>query len=187
MKPDWSGQTVACIASGPSLTAEDCERIRAAGLRAVVTNTTFRLCPWADILFGFDTRWWRVYGAEVAASFGGRKIAALPTALRYGAESPTWFSVYRNSGASAVSIALAAGAARVVMLGYDASNDPDTGKRHHHEDHPAGLANADSIPMWGYQFDRLAKHAQRLGASVLNASRRTSLQCFPRVDLETVL
>ena len=189
-RPDWTGRTVVCIASGPSLTAEDCELVRAFGHPVIVTNTTFRRCPWADVLVGFDARWWKVYGAEVQATFPGRKISASPLALRYGAESPysdgrPWFDIYPNSGCCAAAIAIAGGASRVVLLGYDAGFN--VGRKHWHDDHPAELENAASVADWPRLFKILAQRARRSGVHIVNASRRTALECFPRVELEAAL
>jgi hypothetical protein len=190
LRPDWTGRTVVCIASGPSLTAEDCELVRASGHPVIVTNTTFRRCPWADVLVGFDVRWWKVYGEEVRATFAGRKICALLMATKYGAESPysdgrAWFDIYPNSGCCAGAIALAGGAARVVLLGYDAGFID--GRKHWHDDHPAELENATSVADWPRLFNILARRAQRSGVHIVNASRATALECFPRVELGSAL
>src|SRR5262245_15095240 len=67
----WAGKTVVCIASGPSLIAEDCAKVKASGHPTIVTNTTFRMCPWAHVLFGFDSKWWLEYIAEVERTFHG--------------------------------------------------------------------------------------------------------------------
>lgn len=185
MRPDWSGRTVVCIASGPSLTAEDCELVRAAGHPVVVTNTTFQLCPWADVLFAFDAKWWREYQDQVA-QFAGRKLSGSLLAVKYGAEPvQPWFSIYRNSGCCAISLALAAGAERVVMLGYDGGFHD--GRAHWHADHPKPMGNADTVADWPRLFGIVAKNARRAGIPVINASRRTALTCFPRADLQTVL
>jgi hypothetical protein len=83
---------VVCIASGPSLTAEDVERVRAAGHPVIVTNTTFRLAPWADVLFGMDSKWWKEYHKEVDSVFTGRKHwhADHPKPLGNGASIKKW-------------------------------------------------------------------------------------------------
>lgn len=156
----------------------------------MVTNTTFRMAPWADVLFGFDAKWWRTYESEVRAQFPGRKIAGTQIATRYGAESPyvdgrPWFSLYRNSGCCAGAIAIASGATRIVLLGYDAGFSG--GRKHWHADHPNGLENAASIMHWPRLFGLLAKSARRSGVEVVNASRQTLLTCFPRAQLEAVL
>lgn len=88
-KPAWEGLTVACLASGPSLTAEDCEVVRASGVPTLVTNTTFRMAPWAAIVYGHDSKWWLHYGAEVARTCTGRRLASLWGARAYGAEPIT--------------------------------------------------------------------------------------------------
>lgn len=179
----WDGRTVVCIASGPSLTREDCELVRESGYPTIVTNTTFRMCPWANILFGFDARWWKHYRDEVA-SFRGERLSSSMVAVNYGA---TVVSLgYRNSGACAVALAMSRGASRVVMLAYDADLGPD-GETHHHGSHPPELSNAESMGDWPEQFLRLAKVARRRGVTILNASRRTSLTCFPLVALEDAL
>jgi hypothetical protein len=186
--PDWAGQTVVCIASGPSLTPEDCDRVR--GLRTIVTNTSFRLAPWADVLFGFDAKWWREHIAEVRSVFKGRMLSQAQVASNVaGVESlygSKWFRGFGNSGACAISVALCAGASRVVLIGYDCGFTPD-GKRHWHPDHPNGMSNCKSIARWPYQFGQVAKEAEKRKVPVLNASRQTALKCFARVGLAEAL
>lgn len=185
--PDWRGRSVACIASGPSLTAEDCELVRAACVPTVVTNTTFRTCLWADALFAFDPSWWRAYLPEIRETFRGRLFSQTLSPMR-GVTCTRAVALWRpwpNSGACAVSLAIASGAARVVMLGFDCGFD---GKRkHHHGDHPAPLPNCDSMPRWPRQFERLARYAEARAVPVLNATRTTALEHFPRADLSDAL
>ena len=186
--PEWSG-TVVCIASGPSLTAEDCETARAAGHPVIVTNTTFQLCPWANVLYAYDTKWWARYHEEVKAAFAGRLVTSSQIATKYGVDSTwgqTWFKNYTNSGANAISLAMAGGASKVVLLGFDCGTAPD-GKKHWHGDHPPELGNAASIAMWPKKFELLAKDVRAKGIEVLNCSRATALRCFPRAPLETAL
>lgn len=188
-RPAWDGRTVVCIASGPSLTADDCELVRASGHPVIVTNTTFRLCPWADALYAFDTKWWVRYHEEVKAVFAGRLFTSSQVATKYGAESTLgapWFTAFHNSGASAISMAMSGGAAKVVMLGYDAGLGP-AGQKHWHGDHPKELGNAHSLRKWPKQFEIVAKVARERGVAVVNASRRTALTCFPCVPLTEAL
>lgn len=177
----WAGRTVVCIASGPSLTPDDCERVRRAGHPVIVTNTTFRLCPWADVLVGFDSGWWKQYRKEVAG-FRGEKLSASRLSEKYGAR--VLVLGYRNSGAYAIALAMSRGAARVVLLAYDAMFAGT--RRHWHEDHP-GLENCQTMGDWPRQFDLVARAARRRGAEVINASRRTRLTCFPVMRLEDAL
>jgi hypothetical protein len=186
--PRWTGETVVCIASGPSLTADDCAAARASGARVIVTNTTFRDCPWADALFAFDADWWRHYIAEVRTTFAGRLFCQSSSSPRKGVEWPGLDPRYRsfgNSGACAVALAVAAGARDIVLIGYDCQMTG--GASHHHGDHPAPLRNCDTLPRWHRQFARLAAWTGARGARVVNASRETALECFPRSALAGAL
>lgn len=187
-RPDWPGRTVVCLASGPSLTAEDVALVKAAGHPVIVTNTTFRLAPWADVVFGMDAAWWRVHGDEVSRACIGRKMSSSHAARAYGAESvwqAPWLQQAHNSGAATINIAVAAGASKVVLLGFDCQKTG--GKTHHHGDHPSGLGNVASMKTWPKIFAAVAKDAKLRGCIVLNATRETALTCFDRGVLEDVI
>ena len=195
----WAGRTVVCIASGPSLTPEDCEAVRAAGHPAIVTNTTFRACPWADVLFGHDSAWWKEYGgvAKKKPSDGGPSVADVFRGERVtcsiagrtlqvrSLHNLPWFQGFGNSGTAAISLAIAGGARRILLLGYDCKK---SGERvHWHGDHPKQLGNAASLKRWPRHFANVAKHASGRGVEVLNCSRETALDCFPRAALADAL
>lgn len=187
-RPAWAGRTVVCIASGPSLTADDCDKVRPAGHPVIVTNTTFRLAPWADALFGMDMKWWKEHHKEVEAVFTGRRLSTSHAARAFGAESLyqcPWFPHVLNSGEGAIALAMAAGAKQVVLLGFDCQKAG--GKTHWHGDHPKALGNAGSLGKWPRHFSRIAKKAQQEGCRIVNASRATALTCFPRAELEAAL
>ena len=177
--PDWTGQTVAALASGPSLVAEDCAFARR--WPTIVTNATFRLCPWAQALFGFDLPWWTWNLREVRATFGGLLFCDQPRRGVTNAREHPAYQSFGNSGACAIALAIACGAERVVMLGYDCQLTG--GRTHHHGPHQSGLRNCDTLPRWPAQFAALARFVAARGAEVLNASRESALTCFPRVAL----
>lgn len=184
MTQGWTD--VVCLASGPSLTAEDCEMVRqwreAGKHRAVfVVNTTFRAAPWADVLYAMDSAWWRLHLDEVKATFSGRLIN--PFRDMRGVERVV-FQHRSNSGAGAVSLAAHWGAKRIVMVGYDCQKTG--GKSHWHGDHPDGLGNCGSINTWAARFDRMAR-SLRNRVQIINASRVTALTCFERMPLEEAL
>jgi hypothetical protein len=182
MFPDWSGRTVACLASGPSLALEDCETVRAAGLTTVVTNTTYQKCPWAQMIFGFDMTWWTWHLREViATSAQALRICNYERNGTIDANTHPRYRNFKNSGASAISLAIACGAERIVMLGYDCQKTG--GKWHHHADHPEGR-NCATMLKWPQQFAELAKWAT---VPILNASRETALTCFPRVSIDEAM
>lgn len=187
----WAGRTAVVIASGPSLTAEDVylvEAYRAAqGGLVIVTNTSFRAAPWADVLFFHDWRWWEVHQAEVRQSFPGLKVTIAtrrdPAVISLAGLD---FDAYLNAGGGAISLALLGGCQRVICLGLDAQVGPQ-GQTHWHGSHPKPCGDAVSLPIWAEKFADLARVAQARGVPILNASRATALDCFPRVTLEEVL
>lgn len=184
----WRRRCVVCIASGPSLTLEDCERVRTAALPTIVTNTSFRLAPWADALFAMDVAWWKEYGDEVSASFKGDKklsyVPARPDVIpTKGVLFPPGMG---NSGSYAISLGVVSGATRILLLGYDCKFDK-AGKKHWHSDHPGKMGNASSIARWPKQFALVARYAKTHGAHVVNCSRDTALTCFERGTLEEEL
>jgi hypothetical protein len=174
---------VVCIASGPSLTEEDVEAVGQWGGKVIVANTTFLMAPWADALFAMDRKWWELYYPETMC-FQGRKFttATLPQSMDVTKAS---IPNYRNSGANCVSLAASEGATDVVLLGFDCSHDGS--KTHWHGSHPFGLSDAKTVKLWPLIFDRLAKDMKRKGVKVWNASRRTALESFERVDLRGAL
>lgn len=62
-EPLFKGQTVFCLASGPSLTQELCDTLR--GRAAIVVNASFRLAPWAAVWFFTDTGIYERYKDDV--------------------------------------------------------------------------------------------------------------------------
>lgn len=186
------GRTVFVLASGPSLTPADVAAVRATGAPVIVSNTTFRLAPWADALFFQDRKWFVAHSVEVRKVFKGLTCSGQPVSGPAAGGQPVinlrhlGIDTYRNSGAGAIALAIAAGASRVVCLGLDCQAGPD-GQRHWHGAHPPGLGDAVSLPLWAERITPCAAFARQRGVPVLNASRATALTCFPRVTLESVL
>lgn len=146
----------------------------------ICTNTTFRLTPWADMLYAMDRVWWNNYGEEVAKMFEG--TATTPIRNIKGTER-VHSQDTQNSGAGAIALAVSRGARRVILLGYDCQHTG--GKAHWHEDHPKGLGNAGSVDKWPQQFKTLAARFKKI--EIINCTRETALTVFPRAKLEDVL
>ena len=182
------GRTVFVLASGPSLTAADVAAVQATGAPMIVTNTTFRLAPEADALYFQDRKWFLAHQNELLGTFRGMAFSGQPVVGAPAVCNARHAGVvsHRNSGGGAIALAIAAGAARVVCLGLDCQPGPE-GARHWHGAHPPGLGNAVSLPLWRERLAAVAADAQAKGVPVLNASRATALDCFPRVAVEAIL
>lgn len=151
----------------------------------IVANTTYQIAPWADALFAMDRQWWEVHHEQVAAKFLGERFSnnPLPTKYKVTKLPNATFKPFGNSGAACVSLAAMMGAQHIVMLGYDCQKTDN--KAHWHGDHPKQLGNAGAINRWPAKFRELARHVGNV--NVINASRATALDMFPRMDLEDAL
>lgn len=184
----WPGARVVCMASGPSLHADDVDLVRETGLRTIVVNTTYAIAPWADVLYAMDSAWWATHGKDVT-HFSGLKLCAAQAAERHGAKQITGTGAIKaagNSGAGAIVLAAYTGASEIILLGYDCKK-ADDGKVHWHGDHPKGLTNATSLNRWPAQMDKARHEAMRTAKRIVNCSRDTALTCFERAKLEDVL
>lgn len=192
---------IVCIASGPSLTRDDCERVgrwrsAAEGRAAIVVNCSFRLAGWADVLYAADTQWWRDHHVEAATFHGERWTCSGEPAQLHGVNrcearfgqglcrDPRYLNTGGNSGYQAINLAYHFGARRIILLGYDMQHTG--GRRHWHEDYPAG-GNAAPVESWRKRFEPLARDLRNDGVTVINATRVTALECFERMPLEDAL
>lgn len=181
-----------CLASGPSLTEADVALVaewrQQPDRIVIVTNTTFRIAPWADYLYAMDRKWWEHHIKEVRAVFKGRLVSnnnhAKQLGLTHTGELFKRFDAHQNSGAAAISLAVRLGASRVIMLGYDCGV-PKGQKAHWHGDHPKPLGNCGSSRRWPQQFQKLRDTYK--AADIVNASRFTMLGVFPKCSLEDAL
>jgi len=147
-----------------------------------VTNTTFRACPWADVLYALDRDWWKVHLAEARAVFGGALVS--PQNVAGVRAERAWLPKGQtNSGAMLVAQAAYWGVRRIVMLGFDCQHTG--GRTHWHGSHPQGLGDAAGVANWPAQFRAILHRLQ--GIDVVNASRESALDMFPRATLEKAL
>lgn len=193
----WAGRTVAIAASGPSQDGEDLDEIRGR-CPIVAINNTWELAPWAEVLYSCDRKWWDVNVAARSIFAGEKWTCDESAALLYDLRlvigrpgcgyAPTGPILHHfNSGAQAIQLAAQWGATRIVLLGFDHRNAPD-GRKHWHGDHASVELNMR--PNWRKHIAAmhvLAAGLREHGVEVLNASRETALDCWPRVDLEDLL
>lgn len=175
----WEGQTVVCIASGPSLTQADCDLVRRSGLPTVAVNSSWRMARFADVIYAGDAAWWDAYGDEVTIP-AERWTCTRLAAQKHGINLHVAYGPY-NSGSRAIQFALERGAARVILLGYDCSVEDGS---HWHGDHERTKnPTPDRVRLWHRQFAAVALQAKVRKAQVVNCSRKTALTAFPRGDL----
>lgn len=189
----WRGQTVAVLASGPSLLPSVVEAVRQSGAPALVTNNSYQMAPWAALLVANDASWWDVHYRD-ALRFPGLKYSAsdppyegVLTQRITGAEGydpdPECLRTGGNSGYTAVHIAAQAGAKRVLLCGMDMRGG------HWHSDHPRPLRTTppSTYRRWIERFATLAPELDRISVEVINCTPGSALDVFPRMRLEDAL
>jgi hypothetical protein len=201
----WPGGTVVCMASGPSLTAEDAEYVRGKVDGVIAVNTTYQMAPWADALVASDVRWWAWH--KGAKGFAGLKYATsrhvkwpgvqvLRNTGRDGLErEPNGLRHGLNSGYRAINLAVHFGAARILLLGYDMRRQETDAagrplpsrqqKEHWHGDHP--VPSRSSYKVFRACFETLVDPLREIGVEVINCTPGSALETFPQRDLRDVL
>lgn len=128
-----------------------------------------------------DAAWWLEYAKECKQVFAGERVSGAGGIE--GATRARFNHAVLNSGLGAIALAKQRGAARVILLGYDAQHTG--GKSHWHGDHPPKLGNAGVAAQWPAQFRKAKEWIGDL--PVVNCSRETALTCFPQGVLEAEL
>lgn len=170
---------IACIGSGPSLTQDDCDFLRAANIETIAVNSSWKIAPWAQHIYAGDQAWWDANIAEIdspAYRWTCSGNAAEVHGLNFHMASGGY-----NSGLRAIELAISFGADRVILLGYDCSIAEGT---HWHGDHDKTKNPTDKrCKVWANQFAAM----DRKVADIVNCSRRTDLKCFRRDSLESAI
>ncbi len=204
---EWAGEVCAVLASGPSMTRQVAEAVRASGCRAIAVNNQGiafgghpAMAPWADILYASDAKWWHNYAKE-AMAFRGRKVTIAQTGDRtpnliddsvavmgHGGvngfdERTTHLRTGSNSGFAAVHLAIHFGVRRIVLCGFDMH-----GKKGEHwfGDHFWRRAYRSRYDLFLNTFKKAAPEFLAR-AEIVNCSPGSALKCFPFMDLRGAL
>lgn len=193
----WPGCTMVLLGDGPSLTRDDVDACHGHA-RVMAMNFSFRLAPWADVLWSYHTRTLRETSGVDPATYQGRIFSAEPVPdhtawpiLKLtgpdGLElDPRGLRHGNNSGYSAINLAVHLGAKRIVLLGFDCCAAED-GRFNFAKPANDVSRKAYGFAAWRRWYATLPTPLAAVGVTVVNASRQTALECFPRVSLEMAL
>lgn len=200
--PRWPGATIACLASGPTLTADACARVRESGLPVIAVNDAVRLAPWAPVLYSSDRTWWAHYRgvpdfAGVRVSVGARRGTAARFPGAWGAaitvlthtgvtgleRDPSGLRTGGHSGYAAINLAVHLGARTILLLGYTCGT---IGRRSHFFGaHPSGLNESSERNFRDFRqaYTTLAPALTEAGVTVRNCTPETRITAFWCADL----
>jgi hypothetical protein len=199
--PDWTGKTVAIIASGPSTKKEDVARLK--GLMPVIAiKENYDLAPWADVVYGCDAPWWvnrqglKDYkGIKVTGTGRGihgvypdiHIVTVRPPEDRMLLHPLLTIGAGGNSGFQAVNLAVQFGAKRLLLLGFDMSDR--SGVHWYGRNSGMGRNNPceTNFRRWRAAFEGAKQTLTEAGVEVINAAPHSALKAFPRMTVEQAL
>jgi hypothetical protein len=173
------------------------ELVRAAELPTIAINTTFKLAPWADMLYAADVEWWgHLDHHKQAMAFAGLKVSCQPV---YGVNvlrntgvlgfdpDPGAVRTGGNSGYQAIHIAMHTKASRILLCGFNMRSYD--GNDHWHPEHPKGLRTTtpELYNRWCERFEVLAQEAKLRNIDVVNVTPDSALTVFRKSTLEAEL
>jgi hypothetical protein len=157
----------------------------------------------ADHLYAADCKWWHHHIADINCGFTGKRWSCDPPGkTNWNSHDPKDWHIEvmachirqkglsrdssivhsgGNSGYQAINLAYHLGATRIILIGFDMSWH--SGKAHWFGDHPEGFSNAK--PDKYIAAFRTIK-PEDYGIEILNCSRVTALDAFPRHHLRDV-
>lgn len=177
-------KTIICIASGPSLTFDDCTKAYHSGMPIIAVNSSWSAVQECDHIFAADYLWWTNYH-DTITSRAKRWTQSERAKSQYGVNlfRPADSGPF-NSGQRAVQLAAYLGANRVILLGYDCCMEKGA---HWHGMHPPAMHNPDpgEVARWHTDFSTLVSKLPHV--EIINASRHTALTVFPRTTIEAAI
>lgn len=191
----WAGETVFILGGGKSLQGMDLSPLK--GRPTIGVNDAFRLG--ADICWFCDCRWYEwEWNKRDLQGFTGliacatacpcenplyceRPVYQLLRGQPTGIDPrPTHVAFNRNSGNSAINLAVHLGAKRIVLLGFDMKPG------HWHDNHAHTPPDAVYQKLYLPPLYQVNHDLAELGVECLNATPGTALTVFPLVNLKEV-
>jgi hypothetical protein len=195
--PDWSGDDVAIIASGPSTKTAGIEQLRGK-CRIIAIKENIDLCwKWCDLCYGCDASWWRNRNwlkdfPRLKVSFeakheGIHRIDIDRHVDRILTETPGRLGSGGNSGFQAVNLAVQFGARRIMLVGFDMTDRSGLHWYGRNRGQNRSNPTEDNFRRWRAAFHATAPWFRDNGIEVVNASEHSAVTCFPRTTVEKAL
>lgn len=184
----WAGQTVAILGAGPDMTAALAESSR--GHRTIAVNRAIRFAPWADMFVALDPHhpFW-----EEADALGFRGIRVCGVECDIDAlYAGMWYETVqmpggerlqiRNNALAAIRIAAQAGAAKILLLGFDPERYEEVHAHTGFRGLVQGLAQITAeLHAAGIAVERIDSPEQHPGTRPPRRGELVDVQTFPQV------
>jgi hypothetical protein len=178
---DWAGHAAIVVASGPSAVMEPLEQYRERA-KFIVINDSWKLAPWADVLFACDDAWW--IANKGCPEFKGRRVTASPNCMaRFGID--LFCSTGTNSGLRGIYLAQRLGANPILMVGFDMH--PRNGTHWHPPRGNLRNPGASEMRAWRNETEWAAERFKEKGVFVVNCTPGSALTKYPYIPLNVAL
>jgi hypothetical protein len=199
--PNWQGETIAIIASGPSAKKAGVEQLQGKA-RVIAINESWQLVPWADMLYGCDGNWWTLH--DGVPKFKGMKISQDHNACvlykdikeikivdrkcdELLMDVPGHVGAGGNSGFQSLNLAAQFLPNRILLVGYDMRVDFG---EHWHSRYQMPLSNPhpnDNLPRWRRAIDAAYDRLGQFGIECINCSPVSLLKAYPKMTIAEAL
>lgn len=190
--PDWRGQRVVIVASGPSAVEQPIDLARGRA-RCVAINNSWKLAPLADVLYASDEAWWVVNkpdfaGMRVSRSEvpGVRRVHLrdkghpLRDVMQF--DEPGVIGAGGCSGFQALNLVAQFGCKDIALVGFDARID--MGVHWHGKHERTGNPTRWTAATWATNLDAAALVLAAHGVRVVNCSPVSALVAYEKMELE---
>lgn len=189
-------RAVVCVASGPSLTLSQIRRIGIARaqdkIRVIAINDNIYPCWFADVAHASDRKWWDLHagvphfkGLKTSLEVTGfSDVRTLKnTGIQGFDDRPGCIRGGCNGGFQAVHLAASLGARRIILVGYDFTED---GARSHWFGlHGPGMDMRSNVQNWLNHFRDLTEILQARGIRIQNATITSTIHWLPKISLDS--
>lgn len=202
--PDWRGQAVAIVASGPSTKKAEVAALKGR-LPVLAIKKNVEIAPFAEVVYGCDFPWWRsvhglpdfkglklAYDTRAHDHYGIGKVEIdldkdADRADRIHMDRVGLVGSGKNSGFQALNLAVQWGADRVLLIGFDCQDRSGVHWYGRNTAYQMNNPGADNFRRWIRAFNAAATDLQALEVEAVNASPISDLKCFKRQGVEATL
>lgn len=202
----WEGETVAVIATGPSLTKSDLDLV--SGLKCIAVNDAYLVAPWAKVLYAADERWWKwqADGRNKSWSWGqkfnqdgvrkayrefqGQKVTIQHTQVFNDpdvlvlendgqdglSERPDAVRTGQHSCYQAINIATLSGAKKILVLACDLRYVNN--RSHAHNGHHPTVTDESAYRRYAKNFRTIENPLKKMGVEVVNCAPGSEVKSF---------
>jgi len=198
--PNWEGEAVAIVGSGPSIKNIDLSILKDR-IHVIAIKTAVDLCPWAEVCYGCDAPWW--IDQKGLPKFHGLKFFHGPQAANKWPDlikveieiskddmlidQPLHIGNGGCSGFQAQNLAIQFGATDIILIGLDCNENGGIHWYGRNKWPNASNPVQSNFNRWIKGFENAMPSVRRLGINIINASPESALKCFPKKPLTEIM